>query len=209
MPRWCANWLKVTGPNKEVQRFREIAEPLSMARLLPVPEELNYIHYTGPPSGVTVHTNENGHIVVNLAGVDKWEYTRYRTVGKKNISLSGAEQEVLLMKHGTRNWHGWVRKHWGTEWDLRPLGEDKEVTGVETKGGVEYSFETVWVPPTNFFRYLSRTFPALAFHVYFMVFPDFEGEDWLKKGEVVMHEVWKPFDTEEEMESYFANKGRA
>ena len=211
MPNWCENKLTITGPADEVKKFREIAEPLSMARLLPIPEELKCIHYVGGPSGAKHFTTEEGFPAVDYSGVvDLWERKRYRTVGDKNIPLSDEEQEELFKKYGARDWYEWTVKHWGTKWDLYPDDlKDKEITGAEVAGGVEYRFDTAWGPPIPFFLYLSQTFPSLAFHVYFIDFPNFEGESWLKEGQVVRDECWGPFDIQEECERQSSNKGGA
>jgi hypothetical protein len=157
MPNWCNNTLKVTGSPKEVQRFREIAEPLSMARLLPIPEELKCIHSSGSPSGITHNTDENGHIVVNFAGVDVWEHARCRTVGEKDIPLSYEEQKALLEKYGARDCREWVVKNWGTKWDFH----DCKIEG--SADMVVYCFGTAYGPPILVIEKMAELYPNLSF----------------------------------------------
>lgn len=89
MPNWCENKLTVTGPKKDLDKFKQKARKtyhyknentttqLSLSKFLPMPKAL--IHTTAPPD-------------------------------KPN--------QKLINKYSVDNWYDWSIVHWGTKWDV-------------------------------------------------------------------------------------------
>jgi hypothetical protein len=87
----------------------------------------------------------------------------------------GPEEEK---KHpGTKNWHGWQTKFWGTKWDCKDASIKKDFDPIldqmaeafagkrseaELTGKVTYTFDTAWSAPLPVTKALAAQYPTLT-----------------------------------------------
>lgn len=68
----------------------------------------------------------------------------------KNIARKNVEQ------YGYEGWYDWRVAKWGTKWEAsEPRWHNKE------GGGIIYTFDTAWSPPTELVDEIARRFPSL------------------------------------------------
>jgi|GEM_PF-4875948 len=167
------NTLTVTGPVKKLERFQGIAEPLSMERLLPTPEDFR-------------------EIMTGTNTIDGVKYRMWMLCYTKEIPIPELVKRRFLIRYGTVCRNQWRIANWGTRFDLVVGGKETEVKGVKIPYGLKYCFETTSSPPLPFVKNLSKTFPTLAFRLHFIDFPDFEGEFWAQGGNKLHYADWQP-----------------
>lgn len=94
----------------------------------------------------------------------------YKTVTFDN----GSEMQVPV----NDDWYYWRIENWGTKWDV-----DASIF-METKGLVQYRFDSAWSPPVNAIIYCSTRWPTLSFTLeYDEPGMDFWGIEEIVKGE--------------------------
>ena len=72
-------------------------------------------------------------------------------------SLVPVPDEVLKAGYEPTG-HDWQKENWGCKW-----GAANSVIVEEWEGHVEYSFDTAWSPPIEFFEILAKQWPNLTF----------------------------------------------
>ena len=82
------------------------------------------------------------------------------------------------------NWnHEWCIKNWGTKWDVSDVETQlNEINDTD----IQYNFNTAWVPPEKWFRFIVKKYPKLYFHLeYEEEGIGFSGEIIAENGEIV------------------------
>ena len=158
MPNWCSNELDITGPQEDLDRFRDAAvgerptyakehdinlpisdddedrhEVLSFHALVPIPEEILEAGYNGKNNALV----QSGH---------------------------GAETTL-----------------WGVKW-----GACGEITRYIGNTSLSYSFETAWGPPCRLIQTVAPQYPTLRFHINYMEEGMCFKGDYVQKGEKIL-----------------------
>jgi hypothetical protein len=158
MPNWCSNNLNITGPQEDLNRFRDAAvgerpryakegdfphdmggeeddrhEVLSFHALVPIPEEILEAGYNGKNNALV----QSGH---------------------------GAETSL-----------------WGVKW-----GACGEVERYIDSTSLSYSFETAWGPPCRLIETVAPQYPTLRFHINYMEEGMCFKGDYVQKGDKVL-----------------------
>lgn len=165
MPNWCTNWLRVTGPVRDLLAFDEqfkrehVSYYGSERRGFPDAGDLN------DPQVLEMRVNWSGTkgkpVITLLTGIE-----RKRGYSFKNF--------VPMSKDDFLNgWYDWALEHWGTKWDL--LSSEVGVYGLEEAqeymnqgmpdevSTIEYFFQTAWSPCEPVVQEMSRQYPTLSF----------------------------------------------
>jgi len=178
MPNHCDNDLRITGPSKELKRFKEFAkddkELLSADKFIPYPEKYK-------KQDEIAHRNNK--LQEDLA--DKLE--------KQGKSRTDAWQEANKkyprMKDGyNQGGYSWCCDNWGTKWGFYnvELVEENYQQGKDDKySELFYNFNTAWSPAIPVIKKMGKMFPLLEFDLrYFEQGAGYNGMLLIVKGKV-------------------------
>lgn len=151
MPNHCANRLTVTGPAKDIKKFKERAQNgknvLDIFKFYPSVKELEDIHH--------------GACIINGKDVDSWREAKNEKGETVNVPISKKEQEHLFAKFGATNLYDYCRKTFGTKW-----GAYDSILIKNQKNKLVYFYYTAWSPlGSQVFERLKDLFPTLEFLV--------------------------------------------
>jgi len=193
MPNWCSNTLTVTGPEKDVKRFRDKARgptqsyngfaPHEVERW-PVHDDirLKSMITTPPEPGDVVDLSFHAlYPVPEDFRCFPYDDTRARELGE------------LVGEVRPYGGYEWESKHWGCKWG----GCDSELTS-QGPDYLNYGFSTAWAPPIDFFDKVSQDWPNLTFSLeYEEPGMGFRGEAIWEEGSLV-HEHTDEYNHDEE-----------
>jgi hypothetical protein len=173
MPNWCINVITVTGPEKDIARFKQTCVLPSengvpcfdFHSLIPMPEIL-----TGTECSTAVNDALQALGRDDIAGVTSSQIKgpdgHVGGVGHVPGSLTEADFEkarqsiAAFEQTGVTNWYVWTNQNWGTKWNA----SDFEIDADEP-GQYKCRFETAWCPPCPIFEKMTEVFPSLYFEI--------------------------------------------
>ena len=174
MPNHITNILKVTGPEKDVEKFFftvSTENPVvqkywadyrerEKARLLKQIEEGTRfakmdLKRLEEEKTADCALDFNGTVPMPLE-------VRCTTYGSNLSKEELAQQEENKKKYGSGDWYGWACRYWGTKWGAYDVG---------TVDGGAIRFDTAWSPPTAWLFQTAKQFPTLNF-----------SDDWIDEG---------------------------
>lgn len=157
MPNWCENELEVTGPSKEVVRFKAFAKSkthnLDFNKAIPYPrkfavkdkavqklrEAYDAARDKAFPDGIKVAADGK-----TSPAYDKWYKTHPYPMKKDGFNSGGYE---------------WCSSNWGTKWN----SGDARVSVEGVYKALHYEFDTAWNQPTGAINAFAAKFPKLKF----------------------------------------------
>jgi hypothetical protein len=110
----------------------------------------NKLTITGPQADVQVFKTK-------AVGHSPWEEPEGEPDALNFHSLVPVPDEVVKAGYGDAGFD-WERANWGCKW-----GAANSVIVEEWEGHAEYSFDTAWSPPIEFFENLAKQWPSLTF----------------------------------------------
>lgn len=94
--------------------------------------------------------------------------------------------------------YDWEHRNWGVKWGAC----EAEVSEIWEEGGeykVDFSFDTAWGPPEDFYYQVGKMYPSLTFHAtYSEEGMGFEGVVRMEGGECVESDQWETEREDEE-----------
>jgi len=213
MANHCTNMLEITGPAKEVERFRIAVSAQNSEVYKSVLAELEEAvttaeeRYQKDPSDTWATNN----LKEKKEELRRWRDDREGdpldfngTVPMPEElkgSVSGSESakpdwqkersKELVKKYGADNWYDWHNNNWGTKWNAYDQGEVEEIDE-----GIRYRFDTAWCPPDAWIVTTSEQFPKLTFTNKWIEEDCHAGTFVVQNGEVCIatdmnHHQWK------------------
>ena len=168
MPNHVTNRVIVTGPEKEVARFKEACIVTNMSepgafltddeKLAFVPQPYDCFDFEAIiPMPAMLHRvisptrqGENGRTML-MADANEFF--------GRSIEATEDEQKILDSLDSP-DWYAWSCSHWGTKWNAYGYALESY-----EPGKLEFTFRTAWSPPEPVFRKLVEKFPELMIHV--------------------------------------------
>lgn len=145
MPNWVSNYLNISGPPEDIDRFVKVAGAMTRSE-----------RKDGPPKVVAVKGKRKAKVVEDCRRF------RPEVLGFNHfIPQPRTFPKGIPKGHpGTPKWMRWRAKYWGTKWE--PCWTVfKQVNGSR----IRYRFCTAWYAPTEFFQRVSRVYPTLIFRL--------------------------------------------
>ena len=149
MPNWVYNNLTITGDEKAIAEFKELASK---------PYNTYYEDYKTnqqvekPHEGAIQFWNfiepENKEVYFGASD--------YKPEGYNEMSAE--EKMAISMQFKSDGWYDWNIRNWGTKWDA----SDPNL-GTDSPTQLQYSFSTAWSPAEGAYRAMVEKFPTLAF----------------------------------------------
>jgi hypothetical protein len=143
MPNWCAN--KLTVEVDSVDGVNPLlvflgGKGLTFNKIVPCPE-------------IVKRTSESSERNKQTQEMIRGFYYSPEGKEKQGSRLLRPAQVLYLIKtYGAADWYSWNIQHWGTKWDIEPVGP--ELSGSDAV----FYFETAWGPPEQAARALSSMF---------------------------------------------------
>jgi hypothetical protein len=126
MPNWCNNNIRITGPNKVIDKIEKIVSSKTdddnglLNYFHPMPKELN--DTTSPAPN--------------------------KTAKEKKIVKS------RKLKFGADSWYDWRVDNWSTKWDIGEIYGEAERTHIgDDESELSFGFDSAWAPPTGAYEY--------------------------------------------------------
>lgn len=183
MPNWCDNDLRITGPAKELKRFKDFAketvdgqeEELSANKFIPYPEKFKKQDELAKKNG------------------EKREELKKKLI-KEGMSEDKARQKACTdipdVKDGyNQGGYSWCCSNWGTKWGFCDIELVEEIyrKGKDDKcSELFYTFNTAWSPAIPVIKKMGKMFPLLTFDLrYFEQGAGFNGMYIVDKGKVI------------------------
>jgi len=135
MPNHITNVLDVTGPEKDVEEFKN--------KIFRYEDEKDY---NGVSQKVAVFDFE-----VTVPMPKELEGTTSPPSNEEKES-----QAEWAKKHGAGNWYDWHCRFWGTKWNAYSVEKPEAI-----EGGVRFRFDTAWSPPQQWLIITAKLFPSL------------------------------------------------
>jgi len=161
MPNWCWNKLNVSGPSKDIQRFKVTAEG-------PVQSYHNY-HATG--GGWPIHDDVRlkalSESLPEPGEVSVFSFHALYPVPDevRKLPYDGSQAAKVAEMLGRTCAYGgytWENDNWGCKWGASEAQLDDAEDSF-----LGYSFETPWAPPLNFLTKVSKDWPTLCFELHY------------------------------------------
>jgi len=178
MPNWVYNSLTVTGSEERVSAFVDQARRGYTAK------------FTDYSSGGRVKKDydiQEEFSFWNFVRPDDSILHEYWGDEPQKTSLADA------LRFASNHWYDWNIRNWGCKWDA------KEVDVPDRSDGyVQYTFQTPWGPPEEFFTSIIEQFPDLTFCLEYTEEQGWGGELTGANGEVSQTNQWEIPVTHEE-----------
>ena len=152
MPNWVYNNLTITGDEKAIAEFKELASK---------PYTTYYEDYKtnqqveGTHEGAIQFWNfiepENKQVYFGASD--------YKPEGYEELSME--EKMAISMQFKSDGWYDWNIRNWGTKWDA----SDPSLNA-DNPTELQYSFSTAWSPAEGAYRAMVEQFPTLNFKFY-------------------------------------------
>jgi len=168
MPNWCYINFTVSGPAKEISRFREAVRGVDDSgetafdfnRLVQMPSELHdttadgtaYEVYHGNPERIL------GRPWVKDLGIETVEQLLEHFDADPGRRATAEQWKANIAKYGAPTWYEWSIANWNTKWNACY----PEVTELDD-GSVHVKFDTAWTFPFPIFERVVADFPTLIF----------------------------------------------
>lgn len=137
MPNWCSNFLTVSGPRRELMRFKkENAEK---------PEPSFTLGCEYEPETTELSLNKKVPLPTELI----------------NTAAPGKRNARLQKLYGASDWYAWQAANWGTKWDVTSNVEEIN------KNTLFYDFISAWSPPIQWLSKICPMYPKLHFHLHY------------------------------------------
>jgi hypothetical protein len=169
MPNWVDNSLTVTGSEEQVRAFVDQARA----------------RYTAKYSDYSTGELKDSEVQCELSF---WNFVRpddsilheYWGDEPRKASLADA------LRRDTNHWYDWNVRNWGCKWDAGEVDVPDR-----SDGYVQYTFQTPWGPPEEFFTAIAEQFPDLTFCLEYTEEQGWGGELTGVDGEVIRTEQWE------------------
>jgi hypothetical protein len=185
MPNHTSTILRVTGDKAMVEKFKADVkgeELVDFNKLVPMPMEL-----VGTQSPANIRSKDeimrDRQKYEMLSESGKIDYCRNNFLddGPYMFGMTTEESDELTVKYGGNNWHSWQTANWGVKWGAYEIGNWEDIDG-----GSEISYQTAWVPATEWLLKVSKMYPTLTFkHSFADEGGSFLGYEVIQNGEVI------------------------
>lgn len=137
IPNWCTDKIVIVGQKDKID---------------PIYESLHKLE----------EDHKNGFFEV-------WYPTPKEMLDSDAPSGDEEQEKYFRDKYGAKDWWYWRINNWGTKWDLHEInGLSYRLSDVTTGLYlIEFTTETPWNAPTQFFEKLSGKFPGVYFYCEF------------------------------------------
>ena len=178
MPNWVDNSLTVSGSDERVSAFVKQAGTTHIAK---------YTDFSTGEFAMKEEQVETEFSFWNFVRPDDSILDQYWGDEPRKTSLADA------MRHDTNHWYDWNIRNWGCKWDASEVDVPEK-----SDGYVQYTFQTPWGPPEEFFTAITEQFPDLTFCLEYIEEQGWGGELTGVDGEVSQTNQWEIPVTHEE-----------
>ena len=187
MPNWCMNSLYITGPEKDIKRFRLKARGPTQSynsfsphssENWPLHDDIRLKSMVSSPPAPGDVADLSFHALYPVPE----DFRCFPYDDTRAVELG--ELVGQMRPYGGYKWEG---THWGCKWG----GCDSSLD-VSEDNDLQYSFTTAWGPPMEFFEKVAEDWPSLAFHLQY----DEPGMGF--RGEAIWEEGCLTFENTEE-----------
>jgi len=188
MPNWVSCELKITGNDKEINRFIKFAKSknklLDMNKFIPYPKKYSILDKLAKKSE-KIRKRILDYIIKCVRKITEKEYA-YLTLDIKNELFN----YFPIKKDGYNSGgYEWCVNNWGTKWNF-----SNTCIRLRDKNFIHYSFQTPWNIPEPVLLKMSKLFPELTFNL----FADEEGGFFVLDIEYQNGKIMKKIDLTEE-----------
>jgi hypothetical protein len=186
MPNWCSNTLYITGCAVEATAIRSL---LTTARskfdfraIVPMPDEIEQSESSSKAETAWQLKYGDWHDATHKYGpehypsreaamqaareADDWRpmfmATRdnpFSSIPARSFDELADAVQVLIVKHGHKDWYSWACDNWGTKWSAADAGWMSPARAVKRESHQVAYFNTAWGPPVPIIIALSERFP--------------------------------------------------
>jgi len=190
MPNWCSNELTITGPEKDLKKFKEFAQgkpyfdSISSKEIIECLDANKFIPYPKKykkQDELVYAVNEKEDALRELAGYKTMDDYQQRFFDSKN------PRKDWNMKDGFNSGgYDWTCQHWGSKW-----GFCEPQLMYQEKDELFYTFNSAWSPMCPVIAKMAKMFPMLSFE-YKYIEPSmcFAGLMHCNEGEVKVDESY-------------------
>jgi hypothetical protein len=184
MPNWCNNSLYIEGPEEDIKSFRARAygptqsynEFIALEKVAwPIHDDIRVKSLVKTPPDLGESVDFSFHSLYPVP--EDFRCFPYDDKRAQEIGERVGETRAF----GGYNWES---KHWGVKW-----GACQSSLEASSEGHLEYSFDTPWGPPEEFFEKISQDWKTLSFDLsYYEPGHGFRGSIAWANGERVSEE---------------------
>lgn len=133
MPNWCSDKIVIVGKKESIDPIYESLQKL-----------------------------EDDH---NNGFFDFWYPTPKELIESEAPVRDEDKENYFKEKYGARDWYYWRIDHWGTKWDIKDIQglSYRQIDAVDDLYLIEFTTETPWNAPSQFFEKMSGKFPGVYF----------------------------------------------